>query len=43
MVFHTPRSLRVPGQVAMGFSETILVTETGCEALTRHPRALAIA
>lgn len=42
MVFHTPRSLRVPGQVAMGFSETILVTETGCEALTRHPRALAI-
>jgi Xaa-Pro aminopeptidase len=42
MVFHTPRSLRVPGQVAMGFSETILVTETGCEALTRHPRALTI-
>jgi Xaa-Pro dipeptidase len=40
MVFHTPRSLRVPGQVAMGFSETILVTATGCEALTRHPRQL---
>ncbi len=42
MVFHTPRSLRVPGQVAMGFSETILVTDTGCEALTRHPRELII-
>ena len=40
MTFHTPRSLRVPGQVAMGFSETILVTDSGCEALTRHPRAL---
>lgn len=42
MVFHTPRSLRVPGQVAMGFSETILVTATGCEALTRHPRRLHV-
>jgi Xaa-Pro aminopeptidase len=42
MVFHTPRSLRVPGTVAMGFSETILVTSTGCEALTRHPRGLHI-
>ena len=40
MVFHTPRSLRVPGTVAMGYSETILVTPTGCEALTRHPRSL---
>lgn len=42
MVFHTPRSLRVPGTVAMGFSETILVTATGCEALTRHPRQLHV-
>jgi Xaa-Pro aminopeptidase len=42
MVFHTPRSLRVPGQVAMGFSETILVTAGGCEALTRHPRDLIV-
>jgi len=42
MVFHTPRSLRVPGQVAMGYSETILVTDTGCEALTRHPRSLLV-
>ena len=40
MTFHTPRSLRVPGQLAMGYSETILVTDSGCEALTRHPRAL---
>jgi len=42
MVFHTPRSLRVPGTVAMAFSETILVTSDGCEALTRHPRHLHV-
>lgn len=42
MTFHTPRSLRVPGQIAIGFSETILVTDTGCEVLTCHPRELAI-
>ena len=42
MTFHTPRSLRVSGKFAVGFSETILVTETGCEILTHHPRELAI-
>lgn len=42
MTFHTPRSLRIPGAFATGFSETILVTETGCEILTDHPRELAI-
>lgn len=42
MTFHTPRSLRMPGKIAMGFSETILVTENGCEALTRYPRELTI-
>lgn len=42
MTFHTPRSLRVPGEVAMGFSETILVTESGCETLTRYPRELTV-
>jgi Xaa-Pro aminopeptidase len=31
MVFHTPRSLRVPGVTSAGFSETVMVTARGCE------------
>ena len=42
MTFHVPRVLRVPGLMAAGFSETILVTETGCEVLTPHHRELRI-
>jgi Xaa-Pro aminopeptidase len=42
MVFHAHRSLRVPLQLSVSFSETILVTETGCEPLTRHPRELCV-
>jgi Xaa-Pro aminopeptidase len=42
MTFHGVRSLRVPGLMAAGFSETIAVTETGCEILTPHPRELAV-
>lgn len=43
MTFHTPRSFRVPGVLSTGFSETILVTDTGCEVLTQHPRRLHVA
>jgi Xaa-Pro aminopeptidase len=42
MTFHTPRSFRVPGVLYVGFSETIVVTETGCEPLTRFPRELIV-
>ncbi|MDT3427651.1 Xaa-Pro dipeptidase [Paenibacillus forsythiae] len=43
MVFHIPPALRVPNRYGVGFSETILVTETGCEVLTKLPRELTIA
>ncbi len=42
MTFHGVRSLRIPGLMAAGFSETIAVTETGCEILTPHRRELAV-
>jgi Xaa-Pro aminopeptidase len=40
MTFHGVRSLRIPGLMAAGFSETITVTKTGCEILTHFPREL---
>jgi Xaa-Pro aminopeptidase len=40
MVFHTPRTLRVRGKFAVGFSDTLLVTAGGCEILTPHETAL---
>jgi Xaa-Pro dipeptidase len=40
MVFHQPVSLRIPGRVGVGFSDTVLITETGCERLTGTPRTL---
>ncbi|MBL8669234.1 MAG: aminopeptidase P family protein [Alphaproteobacteria bacterium] len=40
MTFHIVPSLFMP-DFGMCFSETVLVTETGCEALTQHPRRLA--
>jgi Xaa-Pro aminopeptidase len=43
MTFHGVRSLRIPGLMAAGFSETIAVTESGCEILTPHRRELHIA
>ena len=42
MVFHMPPALRVPRQYGLGFSETVLVTPTGCEVLTNHPRRLHV-
>jgi len=43
MVFHMPPALRIPREYGLGFSETVLVTEAGCEVLTRFPRRLHIA
>ncbi|MBT5415067.1 MAG: aminopeptidase P family protein [Rhodospirillaceae bacterium] len=40
MTFHLPLAFRLPGRFGIGISETILVTEDGCEALTSYPREL---
>jgi Xaa-Pro aminopeptidase len=42
MTFHLVPLLLIPGTGAMGFSETVLVTKTGCEVLTRIPRRLVV-
>jgi Xaa-Pro dipeptidase len=42
MVFHMPPALRMPRQYCVGFSETVLVTATGCEVLTNYPRELCV-
>ncbi len=42
MVFHIPPALRVPRQYGLGFSETVLITKTGCEVLTRFPLELHV-
>ena len=42
MVFHLPTQLRVDRRYGAGFSETIVVTETGCERLSKLPRELVV-
>jgi Xaa-Pro dipeptidase len=42
MVFHIPPALRDYGVSCVGFSETVVVTETGCEVLTNFPRELVV-
>jgi Xaa-Pro dipeptidase len=42
MVFHMPPALRVYGEVGVGCSETVVVTEQGCEVITDFPRELAV-
>ncbi len=37
MTFHTPHSFRIPARFVIGASESIAVTETGCEILTPNP------
>ena len=37
MTFHTPHSFRIPARFVIGASESIVVTETGCEILTPNP------
>lgn len=34
MTFHLPVCVFVPGRYGTGFSESVAVTETGCEVLT---------
>ena len=41
MVFHPPLTLRRLGEYGAGFSETLIVTETGAEPLSKLPRQLA--
>jgi Xaa-Pro dipeptidase len=43
MVFHMPPALRKYDKFGVGVSETVTVTETGCEVLTNFPRELYIA
>lgn len=40
MVFHMPPALRVVPRYGVGLSETIVITENGCECLTQFPRRL---
>jgi Xaa-Pro dipeptidase len=42
MVFHMPPALRVDGIWGFGLSETILVTDSGCEVITNFSRELAV-
>ena len=42
MAFHLPIAMRVPGRYGVSLSETVLVTEAGCEPLSNHPRELRI-
>lgn len=43
MVFHTPLAFRLPGKFGVGISETIRITDSGCESLTAMPRGLHVA
>ena len=42
MTFHMPPSALMYGAGGIGFSETVLVTETGCEVITGYPRELVV-
>ena len=42
MVFHQPIALRLLGRLGVAFSETLLITDTGCEALTTTERTLTV-
>jgi Xaa-Pro aminopeptidase len=43
MVFHCTTSLRDPAKLGTAYSETVLITATGAEALTGVPRRLVVA
>jgi Xaa-Pro aminopeptidase len=42
MTFYSPITLRLPGTLGIGFSETLAVTESGCDVLTKHDRTLTV-
>jgi Xaa-Pro dipeptidase len=41
-VFHQPIALRLGGRLGVTFSETVLITKTGCEPLTTTERTLTV-
>jgi Xaa-Pro dipeptidase len=42
MVFHLPLACRDRGRYCVGFSETVVVTPTGCEVVGKYPRELVV-
>ena len=42
MTFHTPNAWRIPKEFVIGTSETIVVTNTGCEILTSQERNVPV-
>ena len=43
MVFHMPQAIRIGDNTPSAISETVLITEDGCEVLTSHtPRDLVV-
>jgi Xaa-Pro aminopeptidase len=40
MAFHVPMLFAVPGQFGIAFSESVVITDGGCEKLALHPREL---
>ena len=42
MVFHTPMAAKIPGEVGISISETMAITATGCEALSKLPHELTV-
>lgn len=42
MVFHLPIAFRDIGTYCVGFSETVVITETGCEVMGSSPRELIV-
>lgn len=42
MVFHMPPALRAFQRLCVGLSESVLVSATGCDVLTQHPRELHV-
>jgi Xaa-Pro dipeptidase len=42
MTFLSPITLRLPGTLGVGFTETMAVTDSGCELLTARDRSLSI-
>lgn len=42
MAFLTPVTLRHPGVLGVGFTDTFVVTDNGCEALTARDRSLTV-
>jgi Xaa-Pro dipeptidase len=42
MVFHVPQTVRMPDEMPVAISETVMVTERGREVLTNFPRNLIV-